>query len=256
MADGDGAPKADEGHYFGKVYDFQRVFREEIGIINARRALGETERPLQRQIALEREGEDLSGQPIERPKEDDNVVGLALSGGGIRSAAFCLGVLQALDRTKVLPKIDYLSTVSGGGYIGCSLTACLDKSIRNEGWDFPFASRLQEDEPRGLQHIRDYSNYLFPQRGALLRNATIYARGLIVNFILVAQVVLLGSAFTLLYYSFRGKSNFMGWPAYRLLNPFGLNYFFLTLDFGLLLIVIGLLWAVSDLLPLNAPVFG
>ncbi len=43
---------------------------------------------------------------------------VALSGGGIRSATFCLGVFQALARNGLLPRIDYLSTVSGGGYLG------------------------------------------------------------------------------------------------------------------------------------------
>src|SRR5687767_3547400 len=50
-------------------------------------------------------------------------VGLALSGGGIRSATFSLGLVQALARSGVLPRIDYLSTVSGGGYIGAFLGA-------------------------------------------------------------------------------------------------------------------------------------
>lgn len=43
---------------------------------------------------------------------------LCLSGGGIRSASFNLGVLQGLARYKLLRSFDYLSTVSGGGYIG------------------------------------------------------------------------------------------------------------------------------------------
>jgi len=47
-----------------------------------------------------------------------NGVGLALSGGGIRSASFCLGVCQALADHKMLEDIDLLSTVSGGGYTG------------------------------------------------------------------------------------------------------------------------------------------
>src|SRR3981189_1418977 len=51
-----------------------------------------------------------------------DTVGLALSGGGIRSAAISLGVLQALNKYGVLVNIDYISTVSGGGYIGSSLT--------------------------------------------------------------------------------------------------------------------------------------
>jgi hypothetical protein len=45
-------------------------------------------------------------------------VGFALSGGGIRSATFCLGFFQALAKQKLIRKIDYLSTVSGGGYFG------------------------------------------------------------------------------------------------------------------------------------------
>jgi len=46
------------------------------------------------------------------------LAGIAFSGGGIRSATFNLGILQGLARTGLLPMFDYLSTVSGGGYIG------------------------------------------------------------------------------------------------------------------------------------------
>src|SRR5689334_17619525 len=52
----------------------------------------------------------------------DPVFGLALSGGGIRSASFALGLLQALHGFGVFDKFHYLSTVSGGGYIGGALT--------------------------------------------------------------------------------------------------------------------------------------
>src|SRR5437868_5308628 len=45
-------------------------------------------------------------------------IGLALSGGGIRSATTNLGLLQALARMRLLPYVDYLCTVSGGGYVG------------------------------------------------------------------------------------------------------------------------------------------
>lgn len=47
--------------------------------------------------------------------------GLALSGGGIRSATFCLGLIRRLASNAVLRKFDYLSTVSGGGFIGGAL---------------------------------------------------------------------------------------------------------------------------------------
>jgi hypothetical protein len=56
---------------------------------------------------------DLQTEEVVAPQ-----VGLALSGGGIRSAIFNLGVLQGLSERGVLPQVDYLSTVSGGGYIG------------------------------------------------------------------------------------------------------------------------------------------
>lgn len=52
--------------------------------------------------------------------KDEIWTGLALSGGGVRSATFCLGALQAFDECKVLDRFDYQSTVSGGGFMGLS----------------------------------------------------------------------------------------------------------------------------------------
>ena len=57
------------------------------------------------------------------PEPQDSLIGLAFSGGGIRSATFNLGILQALAEAHLLHKFDYLSTVSGGGYIGAWLAA-------------------------------------------------------------------------------------------------------------------------------------
>jgi choline dehydrogenase-like flavoprotein len=57
-------------------------------------------------------------QACTAPKLPADAVGLALSGGGIRSATFCLGVLQALAKHGKLRNIDFLSTVSGGGFAG------------------------------------------------------------------------------------------------------------------------------------------
>src|SRR5438067_1546119 len=54
--------------------------------------------------------------------EIDGAVGLALSGGGIRSASFNLGLLQAFYRSGLLRYVDYLSTVSGGSYTGAWLS--------------------------------------------------------------------------------------------------------------------------------------
>src|SRR5260370_33722205 len=52
-----------------------------------------------------------------------DLAALCLSGGGIRSATFALGVLQGLARFGLLGQFHYLSTVSGGGYIGSWLSA-------------------------------------------------------------------------------------------------------------------------------------
>ena len=215
---------------FGKRHQFYEVFQKEVELINARRT--RDGRPT---FALEDEvPQDAAGERFLRPPKDAQVVGLAHSGGGIRSAAFCLGVLQALDATKVLKQVDYLSTVSGGGYIGCSLTAALDADA-----DFPFTSRLAEDETPALQHIRDHSNYLFPSGASdFLHNASVYARGLIVNVVLVAPVLLAASALTLLYYSLRGPIG----EKIAVIHPFGLKHFFLSLDLALLLFAVGIVW--------------
>src|SRR5208283_3964938 len=58
-------------------------------------------------------------------KEDlkEDLIGLSFSGGGIRSATFNLGVIQAFAKDRLLRHVDYLSTVSGGGYIGSWLSS-------------------------------------------------------------------------------------------------------------------------------------
>ena len=99
------------------------MLRSEIEAINERRrALGRDELPV-------RAG-------CEPPAQVIYAVGLSLSGGGVRSAAVCLGVLQALNHHGKLRNVDYLSTVSGGGYIGSALTATMTKS----GGQFVFGS--------------------------------------------------------------------------------------------------------------------
>jgi len=87
----------------------------------------------------------------------DERVGLAFSGGGIRSATFGLGVLEALKQRGLLKKIHYLSTVSGGGYIGAWLSA---SCRRHPDWLDPAA-----DWSDSVAHLRRYSNYLSPKVG-------------------------------------------------------------------------------------------
>ena len=94
---------------------------------------------------------------------------LCISGGGIRSATFALGVLQGLARCGLLGKFHYLSTVSGGGYIGSWLSAW----IRNHPQGIHgVAEELKRrpdstlnPEPQPIRHLREFSNYLAPRVG-------------------------------------------------------------------------------------------
>jgi hypothetical protein len=94
---------------------------------------------------------------------------LCISGGGIRSATFALGVLQGLARIGLLQKFDYLSTVSGGGYIGGWLSSW---AHRDPGGLDSVAKALAaqpqkklDPEAVALEHLREYSNYLSPKVG-------------------------------------------------------------------------------------------
>lgn len=104
--------------------------------------------------------------------------GLALSGGGIRSASFGLGVLQAFMENHILEKIDYLSTVSGGGYIGAALT-WFRKRHAGAGEAFfddtnPFGKKHEgartpakgggKKASNFLSFLRQHGNYLAPSR--------------------------------------------------------------------------------------------
>lgn len=95
--------------------------------------------------------------------EDDvatPTVGLALSGGGIRSATFCLGLLRGMARRGLLSRFDYLSTVSGGGYTG----AMFGRLVGRVG--IAEAERiLAASDSRPLAWLRRYGRYLAP-RGA------------------------------------------------------------------------------------------
>nr|HRC84200.1 patatin-like phospholipase family protein [Thermoanaerobaculia bacterium] len=94
---------------------------------------------------------------------------LCISGGGIRSATFALGALQGLAEQGLLGQVDYLSTVSGGGYIGGWLTAWAHRI----GGLARLVPKLRRDapppgpgEPDPIQHLREYNNYLSPKLGS------------------------------------------------------------------------------------------
>lgn len=149
-------------------------------------------------------------EALDKPGATANLTGLAFSGGGIRSATFNLGIIQALAGKNLLGKFDYLSTVSGGGYIGSWLSAQIHRHAdatkqKTEGFQNSLNASLETGaEPASIKWLRSYSNYLTPRKGlsgdtlaaigTWLRNTLLNQATLALFFmvlILLAQLLLL-----------------------------------------------------------------
>jgi hypothetical protein len=102
------------------------------------------------------------------PPPGEDVVGLAFSGGGIRSAVFNLGVLQALEGAGLMRHVDYLSTVSGGGYIGSCyswLRAAASPPGVAPADGSVFTKTLEGHGGSVLDWLRSHGKYLISHRG-------------------------------------------------------------------------------------------
>ncbi len=129
---------------------------------------------------------------------DENVLlGLAISGGGIRSATFNLGVLQALAELKILRGLDYLSTVSGGGYIGSWLASW----IKRAGIEHVESALAPQDdagqkggEAAPIRWLRAYSNYLTPRPGLFTADTwtvlAVWLRNLLLNLSIICSAII------------------------------------------------------------------
>jgi hypothetical protein len=159
---------------------------------------------------------------------------LCFSGGGIRSASFCLGVLQSMSKFgfegegketgpphHMLCELDYLSTVSGGGYIGSWLMAWTKRlteqrpgidsikqiappEVRKRAGSDAFREVLHslagsaphttgDPAPRAIRHLRDYTSFLAPKFGLTLDTWTLLAivsRNLFVNWLMILPLLL------------------------------------------------------------------
>jgi hypothetical protein len=130
---------------------------------------------------------------------EDSLIGLALSGGGIRSATFNLGVIQGLARSKLLHKFDYISSVSGGGYISSWLLGWMhhrslgssevQRQLKNEQTALTTVSELPE-----IRFLRNFSNYLTPRKGLFSADfwtfMAIYLRNTILNLLILFSALL------------------------------------------------------------------
>ena len=172
-------------------------------------------------------------EPLRRILHKMDCTAVCLSGGGIRSASFSLGVLQGLSRfsmgtaSKMPPigkdcpelqassdslmrRLDYLSTVSGGGYIGSWLMAWARRITYPNAIAQLSSPALTSGDPeqRPIRHLREYTSYLAPKYGFSLDSLTLAAivmRNMFLNWLMLvpAVVALLCLPYFVLYWSYR-----------------------------------------------------
>jgi hypothetical protein len=122
-----------------------------------------------------------------------NLFGLALSGGGIRSATLSLGILQAFAKNGLLKRVDYLSTVSGGGYIGSWLTAFIHRQGLSKATESLNPEPSPGADPRPISWLRQFSNYLTPNLSMFNADtwsmAAIWSRNTLLNLIILVTAI-------------------------------------------------------------------
>lgn len=124
----------------------------------------------------------------------NNLVGLAISGGGIRSATIALGATQMLAEKGVLGEVDFVSTVSGGGYLGGFLSSYLSSDTDDVGVNdtqLPFR-RDNQCESAALRHLRNHSKYLI--EGGLINRIRVVGQmlyGILMNLVIVLPLPML-----------------------------------------------------------------
>ncbi len=114
-----------------------------------------------------------------------NAAGLALSGGGIRSASFCLGVSQVLSaRAGIMNSFDLMSTVSGGGFTGSFLT----RRIADQGVEA--VARPNGPDTDAVKYLRQRANYL--SMGSFIKTSAIAMNllaGMVLNWTAPAAII-------------------------------------------------------------------
>lgn len=160
-------------------------------------------------------------EDIQRAHFSKGTAALCLSGGGIRSAAFALGVMQGLAKRGLLKRFHYLSTVSGGGYAGSFASAWV---YRAEGGIAEVERELARpkpeprdgnDEQDALRRLRRYSNYLSPRAGLLSLDTwtliVTYLRNLALNWVLLLPLLALVVCVPFLVHAVFTASIWKGW---------------------------------------------
>jgi hypothetical protein len=149
--------------------------------------------------------------------KDKKPAALCLSGGGIRSASFALGAMEALSANGLLTQFHYLSTVSGGGYIG----GWLQRWIYAENGDFGavMTALQQPREPVQVKHLRENSNFLTPRVGVGSNDTwaavAICIRNIVLNWLLFGPMLMLAALLPALFVSLLAGSASIASPEWR-----------------------------------------
>ncbi len=197
-------------------------------------------------------------------------LGLAISGGGIRSATFSLGIIQMLAKFGILKHLDYISTVSGGGYIGAWLYSWIrreqalerprpNSAPRKEpkkAFDEINSSLSPQEsskEPQEITFLRQYSNYLTPRVSVFNADtwlvAAVWSRNTLLN---LAILVAFFSMVVLLIRGIGLNTAQMLWPGNN--DDFGGALALCTLLLGPMIWLMGKsLWKNSTIALTNTP---
>jgi hypothetical protein len=159
------------------------------------------------------QGPDASLQAYYRAALAKGQAALCLSGGGIRSGTFALGVVQALAKRGLLTGFHYLSTVSGGGYVGGWLMA----TMQNHNGDAEEVQALLAADvaPAELRALRNYTSFLSPHLGLFSpdtwADVTLWVRNVLINW-LIFFPALLALALLPAFYADMVRTIRPGWP--------------------------------------------
>jgi hypothetical protein len=152
---------------------------------------------------------------------------LCLSGGGIRSATFGLGIAQGLAKLKLLGGFHFLSTVSGGGYLGAWLTAWIHREEKSRGEGaglLAVQDQLSEHvprpgcpEPEPVRHLRSFTRYMCPRPGFLSADTWTlggtYLRNVLLNWMVLLPLIAAALMFP------RFSTAILRWPRTRTWLP-------------------------------------
>lgn len=179
------APARDDAHV-----DFAEIYKAELQTVLT---IGLPQRTAAEIGDESRDGQERAREYTRRicgavDAHPEELSAVCLSGGGIRSATFALGVIQGLARFGLLQQFHYLSSVSGGGYIASWLSAWRRDTEDEEVFAAVNRSLHTGSEAEQIVGIRADSNYLTPQLGLLSADTwTVLAlclRNLLLNWIM------------------------------------------------------------------------